>query len=253
MTLAILLAVSVCHTQIVVAEREGTPSKAPQLPAEPRHSLSLDPDQVLPRLLSTDAAIRSAAFRSLGMEYIADWTPTDVRILAVNLDADDELERVVTARSGTNAEAVALDRQEGAWWSVGQWACCGPRATYIEPFLEVRQLVWHGTNDIIVHAGGATGTGVGEQRLSAYRLWNGTLYKVLDILEWAYNWSESEQASVEYPVMEDMDSSKPRIITVRRVKGQGRRSRVVCERYQWDAKGFLFRPLPAGRGGCLVR
>lgn len=187
------------------------------------------------------------------MEYIADRKPTDVRIVAINLDADEELERVVVARAGMDVEAVVLQEEDGVWWSLGQWMCCGPKAVDVDPFLEIRQLVWHGTNDILVHIPTMWGTGVGERRLWVYRLRNGTLYRVLDIVEGGHNWSESEQARVEYPDAATMGATEPQMLTVCRVKSQSRRSRGVRERYRWDAKEFVYRRLPGGGTGCQAR
>lgn len=142
------------------------------------------------------------------------------------------------ASSDLNIEATVVKRQDGVWWELGHFACCGPGSGQNDPFVELRQTVWHGTNDVILHAGGSFGTGVAERRLLIYRAWRGKLYKVFDIVESAYNLSGSEEIRISYP---DTNSySSPRVITVHRTKRNQSRRTTTCELFRWDAETFAF-------------
>jgi hypothetical protein len=52
--------------------------------------------------------------------------------------------------------------------------------------VELKETVWHGTKDLVIHQTAAHGTGAGEFRLSIYLVWSSGLYKVLDVFESAY-------------------------------------------------------------------
>ena len=219
--------------------------------AESRHSLSSSPDSMFPGLLSRDGTEKEAAFNSLGLEFIFRRDPQDIRLFALNIDSDAELERVVIAASNLDVEAIVLKRENNLWWELGHFVCCGPGSGPNEPFVELRQTVWFGTNDIIVHAGGVFGTGVAERRLLIYRAWRGKLYKVFDTVESAYNLSGSEQIRISYP---DTNShSSPRVIVVHRTKEIRSRRRTTCELFRWDAGQFAFVPTAPQPGLCAAR
>ena len=202
-------------------------------------------------LLSRDPAKRNEAFDTFGLPFIATRDPQDIRLFAVNMDSHPDLERVVIATSDLDVEAAVLRRDNDVWWELGHFVCCGPGARSSLPFLELRQTVSYGTNDIIVHAGGSQGSGVGELRLMIFRVWNSKLYKVLDIVESAYNFSQSEETRISYP--DTGDSGEPRILTVHRTKEIRGRRTSLCELYRWDAGKFTFLRTAPDRKRCSSR
>lgn len=232
----------------VALEQEPAP-KSFHSPAEPRRRLSINPDAMFPRLLSRNKPERDAAFKSFGMEFSASTGPEDIRLFAVNLDSDAELERVLLVKSVSNLEATVMKRGTDGWWEVGHFSCCSLNGGINDPFLELRQTVSYGVNDIIIHAGGSQGLGVAERRLMVFRLWRGTLYKALDIVESANNLGGSEDIRTSYP--DTSLFSEPRVITVHRSKEtRGRKGPPVCELYRWDADKFAFLRMPPDREHC---
>lgn len=245
--LALTVGLGVAPNQQISVEIEPQPNRPPQSTPEPRRKLAVNPDSLFPLIVSEDPSQRSKALEVLGMSWMGEMQPTDARLLAVNLDSDQDLERVLIMKSNLNAAVVVLKNEKGTWWELGSFFCCGPSGRVQEPFVELRQTVWHGTNDLIVHAVGAHGTGVGEGRLMIYRVWKGNLYKVLDISEWEYNMRDSETSRIFFPDMESHAS--PQVITV--IKDSQKRRKATCIPYRWEVKKFAFVQIPPSPKFCL--
>ena len=246
---AFTVGLGVAPNQRVSVETEPQPDRPPQSTPEPRRKLAVDPDSLFPLILSEDPSQRRNAFEVLGLSWMGEMQPTDARLLAVNLDSDEGLERVLILNGNLNAAAVVLKNEKGTWWEIGSIFCCGPSRMAKERFVELRQTVWHGTNDLIVHAVGAHGTGAGEGRLMIYRVWKGNLYKVLDISEWAYNMRDSETSRIFFPDMESHAS--PQVITV--IKDSQKRRKATCIPYRWEVKKFSFVQIPPSPNYCVGR
>ncbi len=150
MLLALAFAVDI-SAQSLATEQEPAPKSSPAKP-EARSALSIDPDALFPHLLSGDSSTRRAAFERFGMDRIAEQNPQDIRLLALNIDSDRDLERIVIANSDLQTEVIVLKREGGIWWKLSHFVCCGFGST-----LELRSTVWPGTNDIILHSEGGTG------------------------------------------------------------------------------------------------
>ncbi len=209
--------------------------------------MDADPDSLFSKLLSKDLRQTGDALNRLGLSWLADRVPTDVRLFAVNLDSDEDLERVLIVHAGLDTAALALKREDGTWWQLGAFACC-MGTEILDPFVELKETVWYGTNDLVVHETSAHGTGVGENRLSIYRAWKGRLYRVLRIVESAYNLPGSEESRISYPNIDT--PTAPRILVVHRTSETGRRRATVCIPYRWDAARFEFVQLAPNRALC---
>jgi hypothetical protein len=232
--------ISAAYGQRLVVDGEPRPDTPPKLAAEERRKLFLDPDTMYTRLISKDDRLKRETVKGLGESWLAERDFTDVRLFAVNLDADRDLERVLMFRSGgLDGAAVIAKQEDGVWWELGSFRCCGPGGSpRVEPFIELRETVWYGTKDIVVHLGGPQGTGVGERDVSIYRVLRGRLYKVLQIVEWTYNLAGEETSRIDYP---DVGSSVgPSVIAVKKTKQVGSRRTVQCTPYQWDRARFAF-------------
>jgi hypothetical protein len=251
----ILLCTLLALTQItsaqhaVVADREPLPDNPPQSTAEPRRKLAVDPDAVFARIVSKDSTQSRRALEELGLSWMAEGEPTDVKLLAVNLDSDSDLERLLIVENDSEAVALVLKKEDGVWWELGNFLCGGPGGRIVDPFVELKDTVWYGTKDLIIHRGGSQGTGVGEHRLLIYRVWRSRLYKVFDIVESAYNSVQSESSSMTYP---DVDSSSSsRSIIVRRTRKVQNRRTTTCMTYRWDANRFTFSQVLPNRTLCM--
>lgn len=249
--LLISVGVGVALGQVIAAIPKEPGPKSPQFAAEPRRKLAIDPDTLLPRLLSPEARERADAFTRAGLEIMGDQEPQEVRLLALNIDSDPDLERVLIVKGlgGMISMGAAVYKKEnGVWWQLGGFFCCGPGSQPNDPFIEMRQIVRYGTNDIVIHAGGSQGTSAGAWQLMVFRVWKGSLYKVLDIVESAYNFAGPEQTRVSYPNTEH--SSAPPVISVHRTKEVRNRRSSTCTQYRWDADRFAFVVLASSRGSC---
>ncbi|MBS1830354.1 MAG: hypothetical protein JST93_33945 [Acidobacteria bacterium] len=255
MLVAVYVVVSLLHTEAsgqypsVRLEAEPVPKAKPKGQMMGRRRIVGDPDRTFPELLASIGSSRKHTFESVGLDYMAERNAVDIRLMAVNLDADEDLERVLIA-SGPDASQVAvLKKQAGEWWSLGAFSCCQPGTHAPETFLELRQMVWYGTNDIVLHTGGRYGSGIGEHRMRIFRVWNSHLYQVFDIKESAYNWSTSEEAQVTFPSAGAGPHDEV-VILVRRTKSDGRRRTSSCELHRWDASQFVFVPIPPSAKLC---
>jgi hypothetical protein len=241
--LALALATAVSAQFAAVAlDGEPAPQRLPAPFAEPRVA-KIDPDEIYRNIVSGTLEQCKAAYLEIGF---VDWSSDealDVKLMAVNLDEDPALERVLMARN-IQFQSVAIFDWGGAQWKfVGSFLCCGRNASSDRnPFVELRQTVWYGVNDLVVHTGGSMGTGVGESRVSVYRMRGGRLYQVFDNIEDAYNWTSEDQATFRYP-----DIGR---IQVQRVKRSGQRKAITCTMHSWDSKQFVFVAGPAKPGPC---
>ena len=246
----LLLSVVLACAQYISVEvrREPLSSKPPQAAPEPRVKRALSPDALFAMFASNDEVQHNAAIDHIGIGWPMTHNPVDVRLFAVNIDTDDDLERVLISRGHGDAVAIVAKKEAGEWWELGGFLCCGPSGGALD--IELKETVWFGTKDIVVHSGGAQGTGIGAHSLRIYRVLGGHMYKVLDVVEEAYNWAESQSARVRYP---DLDSHEPAVILVETTKQAGARRTTTCTRHSWDAARFAFvasRPTP---GACPAR
>ena len=170
---------------ILVTDKEPLPKDQPTAKTERRVKLNTTPEALFAALTSKDRTRMTEAATALGWEWLAGRIYGDIALHAVNLDADDATERILTLEN-----AAAVLKQEGDdWWLVGSFSCCGPSGRAAEPFVEWKSLVWPDTKDIIVHAGGQT-------NYQVYRLLRGHRYLVFEIDENTYNWRETIDTKV---------------------------------------------------------
>jgi hypothetical protein len=244
-----LLAMNLASGQrMVSAEQEPSPDKSPRSAPEQRRRWDVDPDALFVKLVSKDPRQTRGALDRVGMSWFAEREPTDVRLFGVNLDSDPELERVLVVKANLDSVALVLKKEGGVWWELGGFACCGPGSRDPDSFIELKDTVWYGIKDLIVHQGASHGTGVGEIDLAIYRVWKGHLYRVFNIVESAYTMQESESSRITYPNVDS--SSAPRIIVVQRTKEMGHRTTTTCVPYRWDTARFAFVQTPATRNLC---
>lgn len=217
---------------------------------------AIDPDQIYSRILSGSDAERQAAYAAMGFPlgsdgkpFGTDGAPLDVRLLAVNLDEDPALERVLIARTLFVQSVAIFDLPNAHWMLVGTFLCCGVNApSDREPFLELKQTVRHGVNDVVVHGGGSAGPGIARWSLSVFRLRDGRLYQVFDSVETAHSLTNEEHATFRYPDLGQ--SSAPPRIQVQREKRTGQRKTISCAIHSWNTKQFAFVAGPANPGPC---
>lgn len=243
-----LVCVSSAQHLAVVAPREPLPNKSPQSAAVPRRLLDADPDALFSQLVSADPKRQQQALAKFEISSRGVGPAQDVRYFAVNLDADEQLERVLIVRHNSDATALVLKKQDDVWWGVGSFMCCAPGGRTPEEILDLKQSVWYGTNDIVIRNGGSQGTGVGERRIQVYRMFEGKLYKVFDIVKDAYNMAGSESSHVIFP---DANSSEwPRVIAVQRTEESKGRRKQTCVHYVWNSEHFIFAPTRPRQGNC---
>ena len=232
----------------VLSNHEPLPARPPQSPPEHRRKLGVDPDALFTKLVSKDPKQTADALKGIEMSWLAERRPTELQLVAVNVDADDDLERLLIVTAGFDSAALVLKKDLGEWWALGSFVCCGPGARTLNPFIELKETVWHGTKDLIVHGVGAHGSGVGEMRQLIYRVWKGQLYKVLDVVEGAYNLAGSERTRIVYP---NVDSQAgPRVLVVHRIPEAGNRRNASCTPYRWDSAKFAFIQTAATKPLC---
>lgn len=167
---------------LAVASNSIHAQHPPESTPEPRRKVEGDPDVLFRQIASKNSVEAKDALARLGLSWVAGRQPEDVRLAAINVDDDEYLERVLIVRDGLDSAATVLKRDGQAWWNLGSFYCCsGTRA--LDPFIGLKDTVWYGTKDIVVHQVGSHGTGAGEVRLFIYRVLKAQLYKVLDIIE----------------------------------------------------------------------
>ena len=232
--------------RLVTPEREPDPPNSPATRPEPRRRLNVDPEKLMAQLASRKEDDRQSALRELGVTGPPGLTIREVTVSAANLDTDGDLERVLVVKTLSVSHASILKRESDTWWQVGSFACCLSRS--VEPFVELRETVWPGTKDILIHRMSAQGTGVGSGDLQIYRMWRGRLYKVFDIVESSYDFAHTVTTQIHYP--DEESNSSPRRIVVHRSVEANSRKRSECLPYQWDASKFAFLQIPASKSLC---
>ncbi|MEP7367758.1 MAG: hypothetical protein ABI972_31240, partial [Acidobacteriota bacterium] len=125
----------------VVVDKEPLPSKPPQTAPEPRRKLETNPDEMMPLLISNDAAQRRLALERLDVSWFPEGLPTDVRHFALNLDSSEDFERVLMISSSGQSVAIVFKRENGVWWDIGSFGCCWP-GTGRDFHVEFKQTVW---------------------------------------------------------------------------------------------------------------
>lgn len=106
----------------VVSPPEPLPKEPPAAKPMSRAKLNATPDVLFAALTSKDENRVREAAASLGWEWLAGSIGGDIGLHAVNLDADEVSERILTL---DNAAAV-LKLEDSDWWVVGSFSCCGP-------------------------------------------------------------------------------------------------------------------------------
>lgn len=197
--------------------------------AMPRRATKSDPATLLTNLMSKDPERVSSALQDADLTLLRD--AVDASLTAVNLDSDADLERILRVRSLGSYGVAVFKQESGVWWVLGSFVCGGPRNRMQDPFIELKPLISPGTSDIIVHSGGSQGTGVGAAQFTVYRVFKGQLYQVLDIVEYAYNWTSDEKTQIHF---------RDRSIIVRRTRKSRNQETTSSEMYRWDAGRFMF-------------
>jgi hypothetical protein len=210
---------------LLVSQTEPLPKDQPTAKTERRVKLNTTPEALFAALSSKDQTRITEAATALGWEWLAERIYGDIALHAVNLDADDATERILTLEN-----AAAVLKQEGAdWWLVASFSCCGPSGRAAEPFVEWKSLVWPDTRDLIIHPGGQT-------NYQVYRLLRGHLYLVFEIDENPYNWRETIDTKV-------LPLSPGKLATLR-TRGKA----TTCTNWNWNPAKYLFEhtsPKPA--------
>ncbi|MBN8730490.1 MAG: hypothetical protein J0L64_08125 [Acidobacteria bacterium] len=156
-----------------------TPATRP----EPRLRVYTDPAAIARYLLSPSEETRRLGFRQMGvtLNFPNNSVPdlVDVRLLATNLDDDQELERVLiySFERRRLSAAHVFDFDGNAWWCVGEFDD-NEGSELIE--LKGATMAYH--DDLVVRVGGH-GTGVVKTQFSIYRLWAGRLYRIFQTTE----------------------------------------------------------------------
>jgi hypothetical protein len=175
----------------------------------------------------------------------------DVRLLALNMDTDDAVERILM--SGTSGAQV-FKREKGVWWKLAEfgWAAPTPGRTEIE----VRDTVFYGVNDIVVNTSYSAGTGVGGSSIQIYRMWKGHLYKVLAIAD-EYNYSFVTSSRMHFGGPDQRYSLRSTRIKMYFDGGIGKprppgtpRVSSTCTEFAWDAAKFQFAAKRTVAGAC---
>ncbi len=219
---------------MLVSPPEPLPKDQPTARRERRVKLNSTPEALFAALTSKDEARKKEAAIVLGWEWLADRIDGDVAIHSANLDADPATERILNLEN-----AAAVLKQEGDdWWLVGSFSCCGPSGHAPEPFVEWKSLVWPDTKDLIIHTGGAYGTGVGQTNYQVYRLLRGHMYLVFEIDENTHNWRETIDTKV-------LPISAGKMATLRT-----RGKTTTCTNWNWNPTKFQFEPVTAKPARC---
>lgn len=230
-------------------EREPLPKMPPATEALPASISPIDPDEAYRDLISGDATRVASAAKSLDIEMLVAPAPGFVRSIAANLDADPELERVLFVESHGRGIAIVFARKAGIWWQIGNFICGMPSGRCPDEFVEPKQTVWYGTNDIVLHSNVVGGAGgVSQHNLTIFRMFAGQLYPVFDVIEEAYSWRDSESSRIR---LHDPDQShESPMIVVNRTKRLGGKRSTECIPYKWNVEKFAFLPVAPTRALC---
>ncbi len=227
---------------------EPLPKTPPAAEAEAESKSEIDPDDAYRELVSGDAVRVVRAYHALDLSWIGESLPVDVRAMAVNMDDDKaHLERVLIINNLSNTAVIVFTKKNGGWWRVISGLCGAPTGNCPSPFVELKQTVWYGTYDLVVHTDGKMGLGVSESHLQIYRMFQGRFYRVFDYVESAHNMSGEESSKFRFS---DVSSLETATIVVHQSKEfRGRRS-ATCIPHIWNVEKFAFLPVPPTRALC---
>jgi hypothetical protein len=232
--------------------REPLPKTLPISEALPASISPFDPDDAYRDLISGDSTRVASAAKVLDVEMLVLPSPDFVRSIAANMDADPELERVLYIESHGRGIAFVFARRDGIWWQIGQFICGVPRGRCPGEFVELKQTVWYGTNDIVVHANVIGGTDVSQNDVTIYRLFDGRLHPVLEIVESAYNMRGSELSRIRFHDP-GHSSEQATMVIDRTTKRLGGKRTTECIPYKWNVEKFKSLPVPPTRALCAPR
>lgn len=257
---------------IRVPDREkkvGTPVAKP----ESRRKIFAEPTAILQKILSTSEERRRLGFRQLGIdpEKLRSRTAEvdDARLLAVNLDSDQDLEAILIYTIEPDTTGAVLDKASDGWWEVGRFSNWWHGSSlWADRLIELREIVSYGGRDIVVRTRNG-GTGGAETDLAIYRLRAGRLYRTFHTTEQSeYDTSGPgvsgdwyvERHELLYP---EPDSAGNRFLVVFHTRatlapGPPSESRapcapkaLACTVYRWHAEKFTFlRDEPSDSSYC---
>ncbi|MBY0502331.1 MAG: hypothetical protein K2X03_00375 [Bryobacteraceae bacterium] len=216
--------------------QEPLPSRIERAPLEQPRRLPMDPDRVFAAFISPDAAERAKLAEALELDHVGDDTFGDVRQVAVNLDEQPDRERLLIAKGLRGGVAFVLKQRSDGWWCIGTFLSYAPNRSVVpDAWLETKETVFLGTQDIVLRDGGAFGSGIGQHNLAIYRVWQGKLYEVFNVIEHAYTLPiapEDERAIVQ---LTDFGE-----ILVDQTRTAAGRTKRLCTPYRWDVAQFSF-------------
>lgn len=165
--------------------RQAPRSAVPSI--EPRERVGGDPVSILEKLQNASANERHVGYqwlfgRSIDTRDIK--APLPARLSFVQLDQDGDLEAVLLLNVPNAKVAFVLDKATDGWWRVGKFdnRVRDVRQSF-ERMIEFRDVVGDNDgSDLLVRKWGY-GTGVRGNRLSIYRLKDGSLHRVFETLE----------------------------------------------------------------------
>jgi hypothetical protein len=219
---------------MVVADKEKVPAT---LPADakrlPRERAEAAPEELYQKILGDGEKI------------------VDVRLLALNMDTDDAVERILMR--GT-ADAEVFKREKGVWWKLANLGWAAPTPGHTE--IEVRETVFHGVNDIVMKTGYSAGTGVGGSSIQIYRIWQGHLYEVLKIAD-QYDYSFETTSRLHFGGPDRQYSLRSTRTKTYFDGGMGMprppgtpRVSSICTEFAFDAVKFRFAAKRTVAGAC---
>lgn len=228
-----------------------TPTARP----ESRMRVYADPAGIARNLLSPSEETRRLGFRQLGvtLNFPNNAVPNlvDVRLLATNLDDDQELERVLVysfERRRLSAAHV-FDFDGKSWWSVGEFDDVEG-----SELIELKGATKAYYDDLVVRVNGH-GTGFMSTELTIYRLWQGRLYRIFRTMEReAYDTTDlhksgewrDDRRRLLFPLGDELGGS---LLLAHHTRTTGfdpaalrRTQSLGCAVYRWHGDALTFRP-----------
>lgn len=171
----------------------------------------------------------------------------EVRLLAVNLDADEALERVLVRKRDPDEHAAVYDFDGKTWWRVGEFSSRDGT-----DLVELKGSTLSSRNDLVVRVYGH-GSGFYSTEISIYKMLGGRLYRVFRTIE-ENNYDTSgpgtkgewhvERRNLIFPVRNEARGS---MLIVHRTEAVDpdldapcRPRSVACSVYRWDYQEFRF-------------
>src|ERR1035437_2458644 len=96
--------------RLVIQNREPLPDKRPVASPVERRKLAVDPETLFSKLVSKQPRQIRESAEALGLSWLADLEPTEVKLFAVNLDSDQDLERVLAVTGSLRTSALILKK-----------------------------------------------------------------------------------------------------------------------------------------------